>query len=110
MAPPVYSLRIFASAGLVPATGTVGPVVPAGLIYVVRDIDVFSHTLAVNDNLFLFNQVLGVLQEWQVHSVSDNPHQQWTGRQVYREGEQVGFRTFQGNWSIACSGYQLTTP
>lgn len=110
MARPVYSLRIFASAGLVPGAGTVGPVVPAGLIYVLRDIDAFCDTAASGDNMVVFSQVGGILWDLLIPTTPEGAGFQWRGRQVYAEGEQIGFRSFQGTWSVAASGYQLTLP
>jgi hypothetical protein len=110
MARAVYSLRIFATGALSPGAGTVGPIVPAGLVYVVRDIDAFDDTAGASDNLIVFNQLSGVLISWQGPSLAANGNYSWRGRQVYNEGEQVAFRAFVGTWAIACSGYQLTLP
>ena len=110
MARTVYSLRIFAHAGLSPAGSPVGPTVPTGLLYVVRDIDAFSNTGAVGDDLVAFSPVAGVL--WRARLAASGNPLIWTfrGRQVYAEGETVGFQSLQGTWSVTCSGYQLTLP
>lgn len=110
MARDVYSLRIFGDAGLVPAAGTVGPLVPPGLVYVLRDVDVYCDTAAIGDNLILFSPVMGVLYDWTFSSTTTVHDFAWRGRQVYAEGEQVGFRSFHGTWAVTASGYQLTTP
>lgn len=110
MAAYVYSLRIFASGGLSPGAGTVGPIVPAGLVYIVRDIDAFDNSAGSSDNLVVFNQVGGVLVSWIGPSIASIGGYQWRGRQVYNEGEQVAVRSFVGTWTIAISGYQLTLP
>lgn len=110
MAGTVYSLRIFASGGLSPGAGTVGPVVPAGLVYILRDIDAFCSTAASGDNFVVFSQVGGVLWDLLLPTTPEGTGFQWRGRQVYAAGEQVGFRSFQGTWAVAASGYQLTLP
>lgn len=110
MASAVYSLRIFAHGGLVAAGGKVGPIVPAGLIYVLRDIDVRETTGAAGADMFVFNQVGGILWLPIQPPAGQLPAWQWRGRQVYAEGEQVGFQAFAGTWSVAASGYQLTLP
>jgi hypothetical protein len=110
MAQAVYSLRIFATGGLSPGAGTVGPIVPAGLVYIVRDIDAFDDTAGSSDNLIVFNQTGGVLLSWQGPSIASIGNYQWRGRQVYNEGEQVAVRSFAGTWAVAISGYQLTLP
>src|SRR5579864_3139287 len=106
----VYSIRIFATGGLTAAAGTVGPTVPAGLVYVLRDIDAYETTGTVGANFVVLNQTRGWL--WggfrATSSALETP--QWRGRQVYAEGEQVGFLVGSGTWAIAASGYQLTLP
>lgn len=109
-AQPVYSIRIFGHASLTSAAGIVGPVVPSGLVYVVRDIDVFNNSAATTDLLNVRNQLLGPLTQFQGGTTVATRIGQWRGRQVYGPGEQVGFQVFAGTWAIACSGYQLTLP
>ena len=106
----LYSLPIFTSSGLTLGAGTVGPVVPAGLVYVVRDLDVFCDSAGASDNLIMFNQVGGVMLNIIKASLAADGSYAWRGRQVYSAGEQVAFHAFVGTWAIACSGYQLTNP
>jgi hypothetical protein len=110
VAQPVYSLRIFAHGALTPAGGQVGPIVPNGFVYVVRDITIQRDSSGATDNLIVFNQVLGVLLNVVVGDLDAGGGFQWTGHQVYNEGEQVAFHAFVGTWGVACSGYQLTLP
>jgi hypothetical protein len=106
----VYSLRIFATGGLSPGAGTVGPIVPDGLVYVVRDIDVVELTATNGSILEVKNQTLGPLVYFERTAADGLGLGSWRGRQIYNEGEQVGFLALSGQWSIACSGYQLTLP
>lgn len=110
MAPPVYSLRIFATGELDPGAGTVGPVVPAGLIYVLRDIDVQERTGTNGAFMHVLNPLGGVLTAFQRTAAVPLGVESWRGRQVYSEGEQVGFAADSGSWAIMASGYQLTLP
>lgn len=110
MARDVYSLRIFAAGGVNVAAGRVGPLVPNGLVYVVRDIDIWASSGANNDELIMYSQVLGALHVWKFTTGVSDGNFSWRGRQVYNTGEQVAFQSLQGTWSIACSGYQLTLP
>lgn len=110
MALPVYSLRIFAHASLVTSAGTVGPVVPAGFVYVLRDVDVFEETGAQGVTLSVVNPLGGYLTVFLTGSTLQSRVQQWRGRQVYHPGEQVGFFAGSGQWAIMASGYQLTLP
>lgn len=110
MAQAVYSLRIFATGGLTVAAGKVGPLVPDGLVYVVRDIDVVNETGASTDEMVVFNQTGGHLFVIrQAHEIVGFNFA-WRGRQVYNVGEQVAFQSTAGTWSVSCSGYQLTLP
>jgi hypothetical protein len=106
----VYSLRIFAAGSLTNGVGTVGPIVPDGLVYIVRDMDAFSDTAGATDNLVVFNQLGGILWDLQGSLQPQGGNWQWRGRQVYNEGEQVAVRAFVGTWAIAISGYQLGLP
>jgi hypothetical protein len=106
----VYSLRIFGHASLTSAGGRVGPVVPDGLVYVLRDIDVYELTGAGGTLMNVYNQLEGLLVEWVGGTTAEQRAFAWRGRQVYAPGEQVGFNVVAGTWAIAASGYQLTLP
>ena len=110
MSRDVYSLRIFSVASLVPATGLVGPIVPSGFIYVVRDIDVVRRSTASGSQLEFFSPTLGLIAfiSDAVLDLAFGWH--WRGRQVYSPGERVGFQSVSGTWDITASGYQLTLP
>jgi hypothetical protein len=110
MARDVYSIRIFSTGGLTSAAGTVGPVVPAGLVYVLRDMDAVEITGATSAQLEVLNPTLQPL--WFINTANPQiaANFQWRGRQVFGPGEQVGFHAFSGAWSLMASGYQLTLP
>lgn len=110
MARTVYSIRIFAAGGLNAAAGVVGPIVPAGHVYVVRDIDALEISGTRPAEFFFASQVGVSVQNFFVATTADPGNIQWRGRQVYNEGERVAFSVFTGLWSIACSGYDLTLP
>lgn len=110
MASAVYSLRLFAAGGLTSAAGTVGPVVPAGLVYVLRDIDALEITGTRPAEWFLAGQTGVSIVNFFISAAADPGNTQWRGRQVYNTGERIGFTVATGTWSIAASGYQLTLP
>lgn len=110
MARDVYSIRIFATASLTASSGKVGPVVPPGLVYVVRDIDAYESSGIANANMVLLGQTGGIIWNPTRGSSTGVINPQWRGRQVYQDGEQVAFEVGLGTWSISCSGYQLTLP
>jgi hypothetical protein len=106
----VYSLRIFSQGGLIPASGVVGPLVPAGLVYVVRDMDIVRRTTGSTDELVIYNQTLGLLVNVNAGMLDTGQNYRWRGRQIYNEGEQFGVQSIVGTWDVAVSGYQLTLP
>lgn len=110
MARTVYSTRLYASAGLTAAGGVVGPVVPAGLLYVLRDLDVAEVSGTAGTIMIAINQAGGQLWAAQRTAATPLGTFQWSGRQVYGAGERVAFQVFSGTWAIAASGYQLTLP
>lgn len=110
MAQPVYSVRLFATGALTSASGTVGPVVPSGLVYVLRDIDVVEITGTASAAMQVYGQTGGILWVYERGSTLNSAWGGWRGRQVYNEGEQIGFSAPSGTWSISASGYQLTLP
>lgn len=56
------------------------------------------------------NQNGGVLWVYQRTAALNTAYFAWRGRQVFAQGEQIGFEVEAGLWAIACSGYQLTLP
>lgn len=110
MARDVYSLRIFATGGLTNAAGLVGPVVPAGFVYVLRDIDVVEISGTAPAIMQVESPVVAPLWNATRTVTGGVVNAAWRGRQVYAEGEQVGFFAFSGTWAICASGYQLTLP
>ncbi|MFZ0169913.1 MAG: hypothetical protein WAL64_10955 [Candidatus Dormiibacterota bacterium] len=105
----VYSQRLFAISNLTPV-GKVGPVVPAGVVWVVRDIDIVCTSFTPGDELAIFNQVGGYLLFLRIPASPTIFDNAWRGRQIYATGEQVAVESFVGAWDVAISGYQLTLP
>lgn len=110
MANQVYSLRIYAQGSLVPSSGVTGPLVPSGLVYVVRDMDIVRRSSGSTDELVVYAQTLGLLVNVVAGVLDAGQNYHWRGRQVYNEGEQVGVQSLVGTWDVAISGYQLTLP
>jgi hypothetical protein len=106
----VYSIRMIGEASLDSSSGLIGPVVPDGLVYVVRDIDAWELTGAGSTGLEITNALGGPLLFWQGGTTVPTRLFAWRGRQVYGEGEQVGAIVTGGQWSLQVSGYQLTLP
>lgn len=110
MAQSVYSLPIFSAGSIIGASGVVGPVVPPGVVYVVRDIMAFELTGANGAGLLWNGSNDQIIRQWLVDSTTESRNVHWSGRQVYEVGDQVGFQVETGTWNVMASGYQLTTP
>lgn len=110
MARNVYSIRIFSSGGVAAPAGTVGPTVPSGFVYVVRDLDVVELTGNSGVYMDLMSPTLGPMVRISRADTTSFGHASWRGRQVYGPGEQVGVKATSGLWSVTISGYQLTLP
>lgn len=109
MTQPVYSQRLYAVAGLSPV-GVVGPVVPDGVVWVLRDLDIVDRSTSFPSELAVYNQVGGLLAFVSRGASTESPGFAWRGRQIYASTERIGFQTLAGAWDIAASGYQLTLP
>jgi hypothetical protein len=105
--PPVYSLRIYSGS---PSSSGSGPVVPTGLLYILRDIDAVCESPSGTNVLYV--TIGSGLFLWYITcDPTVNPRWQgWRGRQVCYEGESVLFTAQSGVWAVNASGYQLTPP
>lgn len=110
MARAIYSLRIFSAGSLTSTAGLVGPIVPANLIYILRDVDVFDLSGAAGAAMLVMNPTSGFLTFFWGQKEPLTRSYAWRGRQVYNPGERVGFQVQAGTWAIMASGYQLTLP
>ena len=107
---PVYSLRIFSQGGLLPASGVVGPTVPAGLVYVLRDVDACDATFTAGDEMAFLSPTNNPIVFFRATVSVPGENFSWRGRMVFGPGEKIGFESFQGAWNVVASGYQLTLP
>jgi len=98
MSRDLYSLRIYAHASQTVTVDIHGPFVPAGFIYVLRDIDMVEISGTRPAEAFVFNAVGGPLWNVLAQSSDIEGNHQWRGRQVYAVGEQVGFQVFSVMW------------
>jgi hypothetical protein len=104
---PVYTIQLYVGT-VVHGSGVVGPVVPAGFVYVLRDVDMQESSGTVGANFSIRNGAGGLL--WQKTLVAGDVDASfaWRGRQAYSAGQQIGFRGFSGSWYVAATGYALT--
>lgn len=91
-------------AGLSIVTPEIAP--PPGMIWVVREVDVYSSAPVTPSNLFLEDAVTGGAW-WHVNvSPTQAGSSQWQGRQVFGpRGFVVNPST--GSWDVRICGYQL---
>jgi hypothetical protein len=107
MAPPVYSFnlqRIHVS------TTLHSVVVPDGLTWILRDIDVvlITNPYPVALEISIPGPLFVLYHAWT--SSADDFHWQWAGRQVFESGDTLQFQMTAGAADLYASGYQLTPP
>lgn len=90
--------------------GPVGPIVPDGVVWVVRDMDINGVTDTVGDVLAVASPTLGNLFIVRILTGGSGDNKQWRGRQVFNTGEWLKVTSFQGTWDVTISGYALTLP
>jgi len=108
---PVYSTRLLSGHDLGAFSHSI--VVPAGFVWVIRDIDVYygADTGPSEWECDLIDQdaiVVGILNA-QINPSSAGASQ-WRGRQCIEAGCTMRVETVGGTWYWTISGYQLTLP
>lgn len=103
--------RVYSRNFVALATSTVGAtvVVPAGGLYIVRDIDVVDASGSANS--FVFEGSSSQVIWFQTYTPGGPTSSfEWRGRQVIEAGD--SFRVFSGGgpWHMTVSGYSLTLP
>ena len=92
--------RGFSSAHVVIAT------VPAGKLWIVRDIDAYTNTL-LGAVLDFGDEVTGGTFAGLHLGPASEGSVQWTGRQVFPAGESIFADARAGTWDYRISGYEL---
>lgn len=105
MARALYSTRF---AALVNQTSDVALEVPAGYVWIIRDLDVVEVTFA-GDHVFAFRGSAGQ-DIWLVQSGTTVASSvfQWRGRQVLEPGDELVLHVESGEWDVTVSGYVLS--
>ena len=102
----VYSTRFISEAGV---TAFADYTVPAGFRAVLRDVWVYAGSQITTVDFQLFSGTGAVM--WSIGNPPLNPaFWFWQGRQVYEEGEAIGFQVHAGNVDYSASGYLLDLP
>ncbi|HKT09714.1 MAG TPA: hypothetical protein VJR24_17565 [Gemmatimonadaceae bacterium] len=103
---PLYSKRFFT--GQVNATGAVVPLwtVPAGVVHVLRDLEVFTANVAAT-NVFLD---IGANAVMVLNLQPNYATLKWEGRLVVNAGETVGAFVPSGSCVLTACGYELSSP
>lgn len=105
----LYSARLLGGG----ATASLDEVVPAGVVWVVRDavlyFDGASSSDAYNLAVLAAAGFTAVIDAGQVAGGSQETIH-WEGRQVLVEGDHLHFSASTVNWYVLVSGYVLTLP
>jgi hypothetical protein len=109
VARPLYTVRIASLTAGPAATTNYGPV-PVGDIWVVRSIEAMNWggASAVRNGFRVETSSQGfIFGAGPPYSWPNVPFH-WDGRQVIEAAEYLAIETFDANWEISVSGYQLT--
>lgn len=108
---PLYSKLLAAIAGGT-GTTTVGPV-PAGFIWIVRDVDGVGNGSGAAGTLYLElidpSAAIVIFAAFDLPATG-NTNTPWRGRQVLPEGWSLRVLPAGAYWQGAISGYQLSSP
>lgn len=104
MTPPVYSSQLAAAQDF---SGDLVVPVGAGVVVVVRDLDVYFGGIG-GANVKLLGSEGQVIDAFSWEPLSSGTHQ-WRGRQVFNSGQTITLRTTVG-CDLSLSGYVLTAP
>jgi len=107
MARRLYSVVLFQAVGLTGLQNT--PLVPAGHVWVLRDIDVYNSTNFVVAQLHVHGPI-GQTIAFFAGRIQSDISLTWRGRQVFPAGTGIGFDANIGQWDIMASGYDLLSP
>ena len=106
MAAPAFSRRLFVQQGVsVPTTAFV---VPAGLVYVVRSIDVYVGSPLLTSQLLFKDGVTSAAWLSFVTEATQSRSFTWTGRQVFEENDFLVIDPTDHPWDVRVSGYHLS--
>lgn len=100
----VYSQRLLHGG----ATASVSAIVPAGYLWVVRDVAIFTGGEEIDDEFNL--AVAGAVIYYGGYSPSTWAYYHWEGRQVCNEGDELEFTATGEVWYVLVSGYALSLP
>lgn len=84
--------------------------VPTGFVAVLRCVDVYQGAVLSSNSLYLQGALAQTIHKWTGGDDQD-VISQWTGRQVFSEGETITMHNVGGfDWDYTLSGYLLTAP
>lgn len=105
VAPPAYSKLLCSAHGLTGVTDHLLFTVPAGRVWILRDLDL-TLTGGAPGNIFLLDEDAVQFAQWL--GVAANTYIPWRGRQVFAAGSELHLFTNGGTWDLRGSGYDLS--
>lgn len=102
---PIYSAQLFCAGAL---TGNHPVTVPAGQVYVLRDMDAWAETSHNGDELLVRGTNGNIIWAVLCDGTFAGSLKSWRGRQVIPQGTTFSVNAASGSWDIAISGYILT--
>jgi hypothetical protein len=112
MANQVFSVRLWQVLNSTTTGAVLGPVVPAGFRWVVRDVRAINGTL--EGSLLFVAQLLihggNTIFSTPANMTLGGLMYDWQGRAIVNTGEQLELSLGDPGWTVAVDGYQLTLP
>jgi hypothetical protein len=112
MAAPVHSVRLWSVVEAPLDFPSIGPQVPAGFVWVVRDVRMINVTLGeaiLNAVTLLIDNGATIYQTPNGCTIGQQMYG-WQGRAIVQPGEQLQLFLPDPGWTVAVDGYQLTLP
>lgn len=108
----VYSVRLWAVLSTTGPGAVLGPVVPAGFTWVVRDVRATnaSQEASILGNLVLLVHAGPTIFATPQFSTIGGLFYEWQGHAIVNAGEQLELVVSEPGWTLDVDGYQLTLP
>jgi hypothetical protein len=103
----IYSASFMSASQI---TGRVGLVVPDGVVWVIRDIQVWEDGQEGPVPIYVVGSNNQIFWAFGADGTFNGSLGQWEGRVVLEAGQSMAVQPGGGTWDVTICGYQLTAP